>query len=248
MDINGTAGPDTLVGTPGDDRINGNRGNDNLLGQGGDDRLYGGPGDDFLVGGSGFNYYSGGDGFDRVSYTYSHERLTIDLEADIAGSASRFPEILNSIEGAVGGTNDDFIYGSSGVNRLSGWSGNDLLDGRRGNDTLVGGPGEDKFLFDTGLNATTNVDFVPDFAPGVDEFRLAKSIFQALPFGTLPAGQFREGATNSALDGNDHIIYNNTTGWLSYDRDGVGGAASVHFATIHAGMMATLSNSDFFVI
>jgi len=148
----------------------------------------------------------------------------------------------------VGGTGEDFLFGSSGANRLNGWSGDDLLDGRRGNDILTGGAGADTFLFDTSLNAATNVDRIQDFAPGVDEFRLAKSVFQALPFGTLPAGQFHEGNSSLAQDGNDHIIYNDLTGRLFYDRDGAGGAASVHFATIHAGLMASLSNTDFFVV
>lgn len=47
-------------------------------------------------------------------------------------------------------------------------------------------------------------------------------------------------------DADDHIIYNDVTGALSFDVDGTGAAAAVQFATLSAGL--ALTNSDFLVV
>jgi serralysin len=263
VDINGTNLPDLLNGTPqhdniwgrggndtiygqgGNDKLYGGPGNDTIFGQGGDDNLYGGDGNDVLVGGAGFDYFDGGSGHDTVSYAYATQGLTIDLAHDYAVGTG-FPETLKSIEGAIGGSGNDDIFGDGGANNLVGRAGNDWLYGRGGNDVLRGDAGHDHFVFDTSLNAATNVDKILDFTPADDEFRLTASVFHALPFGTLPAGQFLEGNFPSGQDHNDHIIYNNVTGAVYYDRDGSGAAASVEFAVISPGLAVT--NHDFFVV
>ncbi len=85
--------------------------------------------------------------------------------------------------------------------------------GGPGNDTLIAGPHKDQFVFDTTLNAATNVDRVKHFDPGTDKLILDKSFFGALTGpGTLANGEFHKGA--AAHDGDDHIIYNKHTGAL----------------------------------
>ena len=73
---------------------------------------------------------------------------------------------------------------------------------------------------------------------------LSQSIFGALAPGTLAADAFHIGA--AATTAAQHIIYNSANGWISYDADGVGGAAQTHFATVSAGLAMT--NADFFVV
>jgi Ca2+-binding RTX toxin-like protein len=48
------------------------------------------------------------------------------------------------------------------------------------------------------------------------------------------------------LDGNDFIVYNKTTGALSYDADGSGSGAAVKFAVIEN--KVALTAADFLVI
>jgi Ca2+-binding RTX toxin-like protein len=51
---------------------------------------------------------------------------------------------------------------------------------------------------------------------------------------------------SAALDANDFLIYNTTTGELYYDRDGNGAAAPLLFALLQ-GSPDTLGASDFIV-
>jgi pimeloyl-ACP methyl ester carboxylesterase len=143
-------------------------------------------------------------------------------------------------------------YGTSASNTLTGTSGADVIDGlgggdriygKAGNDILTGGSGNDGFVFDTTLNATTNVDTIMDFNVDGERLRLDDAIFGKLSAGTLKSSQFRIG--EKALDSNDHIIYNKNTGAVYYDKDGSGSATAVKFAEIHN--KALLNYADFYV-
>jgi hypothetical protein len=119
------------------------------------------------------------------------------------------------------------------------------VHGGDGNDTLIAGLHKDQFVFDTTLNAATNVDRVKHFDPGTDKLILDQSYFGALSGpGNLASGEFHKGA--AAHDGDDHIIYNKHTGALFYDPDGTGGSPQVEFAKLDKGL--NLHASDFVVI
>ncbi len=119
------------------------------------------------------------------------------------------------------------------------------VHGGPGNDTLIAGPHTDKFVFDTALNAVTNVDRVKHFDPGTDQLFLSKSIFAALSgLGTLTSAEFHKGTSAHDLD--DRIIYDKHSGALYYDADGNVGAAEVQFAKLDKGL--NLHASDFIVI
>ncbi|MFD2053037.1 hypothetical protein ACFSQT_07890 [Mesorhizobium calcicola] len=64
--------------------------------------------------------------------------------------------------------------------------------------------------------------------------------------GTLTADQFVKNTTGLAGDGNDHIIYETDTGWLTYDSNGSAAGGSTHFATLAANL--ALTNADFVVV
>jgi Ca2+-binding RTX toxin-like protein len=104
-------------------------------------------------------------------------------------------------------------------------------------------------MFNSSLNATTNLDHVTDFAT-VDTIDLENGIFTALPTtGTLSASAFYAAAgATSAHDADDRIVYNKTTGGLYYDADGnkAGGVAAIEFAVLDN--HAALTNADLIVV
>ncbi|MBS1197760.1 MAG: hypothetical protein H6R18_1545, partial [Proteobacteria bacterium] len=138
------------------------------------------------------------------------------------------------------------IQGGSGNDTLDGSSGNDALIGGAGNDTFTGGEGTDRFVFDS-FDTLVTVDTISDFVSGTDKIVLNNDIFAAFSSSTVSAGQFSSGAgMTSALDVDDRLIYDTTTGDLYYDADGVGGDSAVQFATLssHPNLIA----SDFSVL
>ncbi len=128
---------------------------------------------------------------------------------------------------------------------LQGLGGDDYLQGRAGNDTLIGGAGNDKFLFNTALNAATNVDTILDMTAGVDLIRLDDAFFAGIgPVGVLNADAFHTGA--AAADAEDRIVYNSATGQLFFDSNGNAAGGVTHFANLATGL--ALSNTDFHVV
>ena len=81
---------------------------------------------------------------------------------------------LNGLSG------NDVIDGGIGDDRINAGAGNDLLNGGLNNDTLTGGLGFDTFIFNTALNATTNVDRISDFVAINDTIRLENAVFTGL--------------------------------------------------------------------
>jgi hypothetical protein len=118
------------------------------------------------------------------------------------------------------------------------------LHGQEGNDKFVLGSTADKIVFDTALNAATNVDRVKHFDPGTDKFYLDDDVFTTLPLGQLNGTAFHKGP--SATSPTDRIIYHKSTGEVSYDPDGTGGSPQTLFAKVDPG--TNLHASDFIVI
>jgi peptidoglycan/xylan/chitin deacetylase (PgdA/CDA1 family) len=124
------------------------------------------------------------------------------------------------------------LTGESAGNTLVGTVMSDTLHGLFGADTLTGGPGADRFVFETALSATTNVDTITDFTSGTDTLVLQDLIFANVPRGTLAAAGFVSSAAPVAADANDRILYNTTTGAVSYDADGSAAAPAMVFAML----------------
>jgi Ca2+-binding RTX toxin-like protein len=100
------------------------------------------------------------------------------------------------------------------------------------------------FIFNAALDAATNVDEITDFSVADDTIRLDHLVFAALGApGVLAASAFHIGT--QAADAGDRIVYDDVTGALSYDADGLGGAAGIQFATLTVGL--ALTNADFSV-
>jgi len=135
--------------------------------------------------------------------------------------------------GKVSSTAARALLGSNGADTLTGTAGNDVIAGGAGADRLTGGGGADTFALTAAPNGT--VDRITDFASGTDKLALAQSAFSALNPGGLSVAAFVQAA--AALTSAQRIIYNQTTGILSYDADGSGGGAAVAVAQLNAGQV-----------
>jgi Ca2+-binding RTX toxin-like protein len=173
----------------------------------------------------------------------SGEKLNLKNEGKIEGlvaTSSHADKVINkgNIKGnvALGDGND--VFKIKGDKAKAG-----MIDMGRGNDLVVLGKKADKLLFDSALNAATNVDTVKKFQSGKDKMYLDEDIFTAIAPGTLSSAAFHKGT--SAADADDRIIYDKKTGALYYDPDGAGGVAQTQFAKLDKG--TKLKASDFMV-
>jgi serralysin len=138
------------------------------------------------------------------------------------------------------------FYGLGGSDTIIAGGGDDLLSGGVGNDRLTGGAGADQFLFDTLLNAKTNIDIITDFTRNEDHITLSREVFLSLD-STLESQNFIANATGSAADVDDFLIFNTKTKTLSYDADGVGKQSSpIAFAVLTG--VSDLSYTDFWIV
>ncbi|MEI8209917.1 MAG: peptidylprolyl isomerase, partial [Methylococcales bacterium] len=214
-----------------------------LTGNAGNNLLNGGIGADSLIGGAGNDSYTvdnandvvtekTAEGIDLINSSVSYqlsanvENLTLTGKAAINASGNADNNLLtgnagmNSLSGNEG---IDTLVGLAGNDSLNGGNGNDLLRGGAGNDRLTGGDGVDTFWFDTATNAKTNKDTLTDFVSGTDKLQFSVSVLKALgAVGQFTATdeRFWSSATGLAHDATDRLIYNTTTGELSYDGNG----------------------------
>lgn len=230
--------------------IRGGVGNDTLIGDGQANELSGFDGNDILQGGGGRDVLDGGWGLDWADYIDKVLGVSVTLNGAIdavvtVGSAVE--DTVRNIEHVRGGAGNDTLIGDAQFNRLTGSDGNDVLAGGGGNDALLGGNGSDQFVFNTALNAATNVDSLGDFDVVADTIALAKAIFSSISgTGTLTAAQFTANVTGAAQDSDDRIIYETDTGNLFYDSNGNLAGGSIQFAVLAPGL--SLTNADFLIV
>ncbi|MCW5737176.1 MAG: M10 family metallopeptidase C-terminal domain-containing protein [Enhydrobacter sp.] len=181
-----------------------------------------------------------GNGLGGADTVYSYKTVS-------ALAADKRHLVLVESGPAINGTGNaagNILVGNKDRNVLDGGAGDDTLRGREGNDRLIGGAGRDTFVFNTALDAATNVDTVADFVSGMDHFELSRAVFTKLPAGDLSAAAFVQAA--AAMTSAHRIIHNSATGLVSYDSDGIGGAAAVAFARLTPGQ--SLVASDFKIV
>ena len=204
-----------------------------------------------MTGRDGNDFYfvddAGDDVHEAAGYGGDTVRATVNYQLTDGQEIEALTTTDNNGVGAINLTGNDFaqtIVGNNGFNVLQGLGGDDYLQGRAGHDTLTGGAGEDKFLFNTTLNAGTNVDTITDMTAGVDIIRLDDAFFAGIgAVGVLNADAFHIGA--AAADAEDRIIYNGA-GQLFFDSNGSAAGGSTHFANLAIGL--ALSNTDFNVV
>lgn len=252
---------ENVIGGSGNDSISGNAADNYLQGGAGTDRLVGGDGGDVLDGGTGADNMRGGAGNDIYYRDDANDRI---IEASGEGSdlvvASVTTVLAVDVENltltgtdALRGTGNDLdnvIVGNSAANILKGMDGSDALYGDLGNDILYGGAGSDTFVFDTAPDKSSNVDRIADFSavPGDDDL-IALDVLVFTAFGSpsftprlLFDTEFAAGDGVRATTADQHILYDTSSNWLSYDADGSGSARPVHFATLLNGAELGFAN------
>lgn len=225
-------------------------GNHRVFGGAGNDTLTSGKGNDTLLGGAGNDVYfingAGDQAIETTAVGGAVDAGGIDIVvSSVSFTAGSFIEHLTlSGKLAINGTGNglaNLITGNEAANRLSGEGGNDTLDGGAGKDTLTGGAGSDRFVFSTKLGAA-NADTITDFEAGHDKIVLDTRIFAKLGNATdfLTVGIASDAAGR-------FLVYNSTTGQLSYDADGSGTKSKpVDIAFIGAGLALTVN--DFLIV
>jgi Ca2+-binding RTX toxin-like protein len=268
-DLSGGGGDDTIYGSYGKDVLFGESGNDSLYGEQDADYLDGGTGNDVLDGGLGQDTLIGGVGNDTYYLGYDavdvidDQGLSSDIDTIImpyqlnkytlpkgieqgaiaAGNGSSSLTGNSSNNSLTGNDGKNILNGATGRDSLFGGAGDDVLKGGVDNDALSGGSGKDSFVFDAALKA--NVDKITDFKPVDDTIKLDNQIFTQLnTLGVLDATQFYVGS--AAHDPNDYVIYNPSTGTVTYDSDGSGAGQGVQVAQL--GVNLSVTNADFVVI
>lgn len=240
-----------------DDQLFGNTSANKLTGLDGNDLLDGKAGVDTMIGGNGNDSYYVDSASDVVTETAGAIAGTTDniyTTVSITNRANVERVTLLGVSNLnVTGLDaqGDILFGNSGANILNGKDGADILVGGFGNDTLTGGLGSDSFRFDKSLNAVTNKDTITDYSVASDTLQLDNAVFAEL-FSTL-GNPTSTGILNvnlfgfaASADANDRVIYNATTGELSYDINGnIAGGATV-FAQLSIGL--ALTATDFYVI
>ena len=162
----------------------------------------------------------------------------------------RANDVINGSDGGdrlLGQAGKDKLNGEAGNDTLLGGNADDRLDGGEGADVMIGGKGGDSFYFTAALG--TGVDRVTDFEAGVDALCLSRSVFAGLGAKGSPmiADRFvSSDAGIPALDANDRIIYETSTGKLYYDSDGSGANAAVLFARLTS--LPDLTAADILVV
>jgi serralysin len=246
----GSQDGDDLIGRGDSELIFGNGGHDFIAGNGGGDYLLGGSGNDVVIGGSGKDQMDGGGGNDTADYADSTKRVDLTLKGSSNATVKvdgKAEDTIRNFENALGGSGNDKLTGSSKANYLDGSDGRDTLNGAGGNDTLVGGPGADRFLFNTALSASKNVDVIVGFKAGTDKILLENAIFTGIG-SKLDNREFYSapGATG-ANDNNDRIVYDPDSGKLYLTAEGKLGDITMHFATLE-NRPAGLGASDFLIV
>jgi hypothetical protein len=193
-----------------------------LKGLGGDDTYFIGTGDTVVEAASG--------GKDTVRSLVSHT-LSANVENLVLIGAAATSGKGNGLA--------NVITGNGAANRLEGGAGDDYLSGGLGKDVLVGGSGRDGFVFETALNAATNVDTILDFDATIDGILLDNAVMSGLGTvrGALDPTKYWANETGLAHDADDRIILDVKTGKLFYDANGDAAGGSIHFATISANIL-----------
>lgn len=230
-----------VLGTAFNDIISGNAAANFLHGGGGNDLLFGKAGNDTLTGGTGADVLNGGLGFDTVSYASAASGVSLDLNSGRGTRGEAYGDRFSSIEVVTGSAFNDVLFGRIYADKISCGAGDDLIWGRGGADSLIGGAGNDIFRY---MSAAEGGDLILDFSTGSDRVLISSAGFAGTTAGALNPELLEFGSAASVSGA--VFVFDNTTGALMWDADGVGAGVAIVIATLHG--VSTLSASDIFIL
>ena len=232
----------------------------------GGDRIWAGAGNDTLVilrdfGGFQHLFYYGETGFDLLDLGDFQVPVTIDL-GSTATQPFPTPEGANvqgielmGVEAVYTGPKSDTLAGNSALTEVfrPGY-GNDTIRGD--NTPLATYTNVDYVYFDTPLDAEENVDAILDVKTELDlskrledvlylDHRIFKNIITGTPSGAayLSGSRFKRiGSGGATVDADDRILFDQETGFISYDADGNGATPAVLFAKVTPGISVAAAN------
>jgi Ca2+-binding RTX toxin-like protein len=221
--------------------ITGTKYADVLRGGAGDDTLASGDGNDLLIDTNG--NVNGGAGADTLVADYSQMNNGAGVHVGFNNQNAIFSRLNGSTLVNYSNIEHFNVTGTQYADVLLGAAGGDTLTGGAAGDTLTGGAGADNFRFNS---SNEGVDLITDFSVVDDTIQVSASGFGAglIAGGAIAANQFVIGA--SAQNPSDRFIYNQQTGALFFDIDGLSGANQTQIATLRSGLAMT--NNDIFVL
>ncbi|HEY9802154.1 MAG TPA: tandem-95 repeat protein [Leptolyngbyaceae cyanobacterium] len=211
---------------------------------------------------------TGGVGNDSITVTMNNSRFFINLKGDepVSNTAQDGNDVItlqgsyaNSVvdlgggddtfnggvgsDNVSGGDGNDSLFGGDGNDKLDGGLGDDVLVGGKGRDLLIGGAGKDRFS--VSLPVVGNFDTINDFIITDDKIVISQAEFALNQgVGKLDSSAFRLGTEATAAS--DRFIYDQFTGNLFFDADGLGGAGQVKVAQLSN--QAALTANQIYVI
>ena len=250
----GQGGFDFLFGGSENDTLTGGDDDDQVFGESGNDRMIWNPGDDTDLneGGAGSDTVevNGGSGAEVFTTTANGTRARFDrldpapFSVDIGtseklvlnanGGDDRFSATGNLAALIAitvdGGTGNDTILGSNGIDLLLGGAGDDFVDGQQGNDTAFLGANNDVFQWDPGdgsdvVEGQDGTDTMLFNGSAADEIFAASANGERLRF-TRNIGTIAMDANDlevvdlHALGGSDDITVNDLSGTAVVELNG----------------------------
>ncbi|GFE71085.1 calcium-binding protein [Chroococcus sp. FPU101] len=255
--LNGTGNSydNVITGNEGNNRLKGGDGNDSLFSEFGNDTLYGEKGNDVLSHSSGDSTLYGGDGNDTLSGEFGsgygdagNDTVGVTIGSAYGGSGNDTVGV--TIGSAYGGSGNDTVsivegsaYGDSGDDTLTGGFGTSLIGGL-GNDILYCSYSEygNSIVFNTSNEGTDTIIY---FNNSSNSISVSASGFGGglSSYTDITSEQFAYGS--SATSSTQRFLYDTTTGYLRFDVDGSGSAASTVLAILQGA--PTFTNSDIYV-
>ncbi len=214
----------------------------------------------------GWDHYNGADILQSATANLALQPFLDNMYGRNPSSTKAFAYFMGGDDVMTGSSRNDVMRGLGGNDLMNGGSGNDRLIGGNGNDTLIGGAGKDKLLGQAGddhLNGGAGADLltggigadsfvfaapgdggdtITDFTSGSDTILLDQLGFGfAVP--VVDGFNFVSGAGAGPLCATPTLMYDPTTGALSFDADGTDAAAATVLATLTNHVL--LATSDF---
>jgi Ca2+-binding RTX toxin-like protein len=164
-----------------------------------------------------------------------------DCDCNYIATISGTPDADN----LVGTNGNDVIKGNDGNDIIDGGAGDDIIIGGLGVDLLFGGNGKDIFVFN---KPNEGIDKINDFVVADDRINICQSGFGGASVvganGVLDPSLFVIGT--SATTTSQRFIYNDKSGALFFDADGLGGTNQVRIAQFVGN--PALTNASFSVV